>query len=181
MTDLAANQVVIPQQCGHDDLFFLPERAPPVSARLGLTAILAAGVMSCSSPRLDLPVAGHAELSRGEAVAFVPSEPLRVVGSTNSLCLEPAPTDSLNHPTPDNAWGIRRADGRLVRFGGALVRQDGGIDSLYARGYSFGTRSCLELAPAAGNTLTGPYAAARVTASDSIGLAGVFWKSWTAM
>jgi len=88
-------------------------------------------------------------------------------------------SDSLNLRLPFDGWGIRRSDGRLVKFGAALLHSDGTADTLSCVGYSMGTTDHLTIGPCVTDHLHQPFVAARITASDSVTIAKILWLSWT--
>jgi hypothetical protein len=105
-------------------------------------------------------------------------EPLVRVGSTNQICLEVQRPDSLlDLLTP--GWGIRRSDGVIVHFGAALLHADGTADTLSSVGSSTGSTDCVTLGPSVTDTLHPPFTAVRITASDSLAVAAVWWSSTT--
>ena len=109
-------------------------------------------------------------------LTFRASRPLQVFANTNELCLEIAPPDRLNYPPDNGEWGIRRADGVLVRIGAAMLHADSSADTLSAVGYS--GDDCLRIGPSIYDSLHPPFVAARITATDSVSVSSISWLSW---
>jgi hypothetical protein len=106
-------------------------------------------------------------------------EPLLVVGSTNQLCLQIRPPDSLNMG-PDNwEFGVRRTDGVIVKVGAALLHADNSADTISSVGYSMGADHCLTIGPSIHDSLHPPFTAVRITTTDSLPVFDIRWESWT--
>jgi hypothetical protein len=148
-------------------------------ARLTCQAALAILGFACLGPFQRVVLSGRTVLPSGRAVFLEAPEPLRIVGSRNHLCLELLPYNSLNWPPFNQEMGIRRSDGVLVTFGAALVRQDGTSDTLSSTSYSMGTEDWLQLGPSTTDSLRPPFTGVRVTASKTIAVRRIVWRSYT--
>ena len=142
-----------------------------VTITLGSQAFLNA----CSkSQTIDLTQ--HTTLLPNRPLTFRASRQLQVVANTNDLCLEIASPDHLNYPPYNGEWGVRRADGVLVRIGAAMLHADNSADTLSAVGYS--GNDCLRIGPSIHDSLHPPFVAARITATDSLNVSRISWRSW---
>jgi hypothetical protein len=110
-------------------------------------------------------------------LALSAREPLVMSGSSNELCLQIIPPDSLNWNTDRWEWGVRRSDGVLVKVGAALLHADSSVDTISAVGYS--GIDCLAIGPSIYDTLRPPFAGVRITVTDSLSVARITWFSWT--
>ena len=110
------------------------------------------------------------------------SQPVRIVGSINELCLQIRPPDSLNFRTHRWEWGIRRSDGVLVTVGAAMLHTDSSSDTISSGGTSMSAdHDCLTIGPSIHDSLHPPFVAVRITATDSLTVSGITWSSWTGL
>ncbi len=144
--------------------------------------LLASGflIAGCSQSQ-TVVLANQTTLRPSTALVLRATNPLRVVGSVNELCLRPLPPDSLNFRTRHWESGIRRSDGAVVTVGAALLRADSSSDTLSSDGFSMAPGDdCLAVRQTIHDSLRPPFVAVRLTASDSLTVAEVSWRSWTA-
>ena len=110
------------------------------------------------------------------------THPLRVVGSINQLCLKIRFPDALNDPPSNYEWGVRRADGVLVKVGAAMLHADNSADTISSVGYSTSSiENCLTIGPSIYDSLHLPFVAVRITVTDSLRVSKVTWNSWTGL
>ncbi len=144
--------------------------------------LLASGflIAGCSQSQ-TVVLANQTTLRPSTPLVLRATNPLRVVGSVNELCLRPLPPDSLNFRTRHWESGIRRSDGAVVTVGAALLRADSSSDTLSSDGFSMAPGDdCLAVRQTIHDSLRPPFVAVRLTASDSLTVAEVSWRSWTA-
>ena len=138
-------------------------------------------IAGCSRSQ-TVVLANQTTLRPSTPVVLRATDPLRVVGSVNELCLRPLPPDSLNFRTRHWESGIRRSDGAVITVGAALLRADSSTDTLSSSdGFSMAPGDdCLAVRQTIHDSLHPPFVAVRLTASDSLTVAEVTWRSWTA-
>jgi hypothetical protein len=124
---------------------------------LGLTSVLILAMLAWACWRSQIvKLAKKTTLRTHQPLIIQSPVPLRVVGSTNELCLEILPPDSLRWPPVNGEWGVRRLDGRFVEVGAALLHADNSVDTISSVGYSLGTPQCLRIGPSIHDSLRPP-------------------------
>ena len=150
---------------------------PPV---LGLTSVLILALLPSACGRSQIVKLAEKTTLRAHQPLIIQSPvPLRVLGSTNELCLEILPPDSLRWPPVNGESGVQRSDGRFVEVGAALLHADNSADTISAAGYSLGVPECLTIGPSIHDSLRPPFVAVRITATDSLTVPRIMWHSWT--
>jgi len=135
-------------------------------------------VCGCSKSQ-NVELAKTVTLLPHQPVILRAPKPLQVVGSTNRLCLEILPPDSINWPPANEDWGVRRSDGVLVKLGVAMLHTDNSSDTMSAIGYSMGIDNCVTAGPSIHDSLHPPFAGVRISVTDSLTVSRVIWNSWT--
>jgi len=151
------------------------------TAFLKFTVTIAVQALAAAcSPSQNVDLAGGTTLYPNRSVTLKAPKPLRVVGSTNQLCLKISPPNSLNNG-PDNwEWGVRRSDGVLVKVGAVMLRGDSTRDTISSVGYTMSpNENCLTIGPSIYDSLHPPFVAVRITATDSLSVSSITWRSFT--
>jgi len=140
-------------------------------------AVALATLVACSKSQ-TVNLADRITLKPNRPLTLLAPEPLEVVGADNRLWIQIVPPDALNRPPKNGEWGVRRADGALVRISAVLVGADSSFDPVSCVGYA-GTEVVTVGKCNYDPPFRPPYKAVRITASDSLTVAKIRWQSHT--